>query len=1044
MKGMHKKPVLIIFWCLLILVFGGTGVLSASESGAESDPPQVYLLEGDRLMLEDLEARLGGTITHAESGAPEYLTVEETEAGVQITAVKANKSAKVLLTLTQKDPDAEEESELLLSVTIVPLEKASLEVRRTAEEDYTASPAFVFHDSKDPIEYRLTCQGEELLTSQSECRLEMQEESDDTWYETDALFHAGLYRLTVSFPQASKELVLTKDLTVKPAPQQPELTVSAKELIFGETAEFTSSGKGERSLEILTSGDYLIFSGKTIQAAAVGTASFQVTYDGIVDGYADYEPAASAIAEIVIHPASLEKADQAKTLKIEGIVDKTYTGNPAQQKITVRVDSVKLDPDTDYVVSYQNNTAAGQATVFIEGTGNYTGTVSRTFVINKAAADQLKVSGVKNKTFTGDKIELDLKVKLGKTVLVSGTDYQVKYENNKNVGTASLTITSPNLEGSIQKTFEIKPLSLKGAEISGVKDKTFDGKTQKQKDIKVTLNGRTLKKKRDYSISFTDRVHAGEVKITLKGVGNYKDEISTTFVIKPRSLKKAEVTGIKDRSYTGEAIVQKLKVRLDGKTLKADRDYTLAYKNNVNGGKATVTVQGIGDYKGSVKKTFTINPIKNKLKAKNIKTKFSTRDRILQVDLTSRGEARFVYKSDNAKVKVNSKGRITIKAEFSGTAHITIQAKANRNYLAAETTMTVTVKPLKTKFMRLKKAIMTKNPCYSRYYQKIAVQGLMLHSVGVAQPSAESFVRSWNDPGYTRACVHGFIDANTGVVYQTLPWDNRGWHAGDPANSTHIGVEMCESSGIQYVGGNGFYVTNRVRALADTARTYNSAVELFALLCADYGLDPMEPGVIISHKEGALLGIATNHGDPEHLWEGLGTRYTMDGFRADVKKQMETNGFDPAGPGVGIDINGDSITVSKVSRKSFTGQEITPKITVKDGNTKLKKNKDYKITYSNNVMPGRRAAIKIRGIGDYTGTRTVYFWIHGTYTTRKTTVDLNYRKQPGLSGTIVGELPAGTRVRILKGYSVKKDGILWKAARINKKLYYVSGLYLKK
>ena len=57
-------------------------------------------------------------------------------------------------------------------------------------------------------------------------------------------------------------------------------------------------------------------------------------------------------------------------------------------------------------------------------------------------------------------------------------------------------------------------------------------------------------------------------------------------------------------------------------------------------------------------------------------------------------------------------------------------------------------------------------------------------------------------------------------------------------------------------------------------------MELFAALCIQYDLDPLT--AILSHKEGHAAGIASNHGDPEHYWSGLGTGYTMDGFRAAV------------------------------------------------------------------------------------------------------------------------------------------------------------------
>ena len=58
------------------------------------------------------------------------------------------------------------------------------------------------------------------------------------------------------------------------------------------------------------------------------------------------------------------------------------------------------------------------------------------------------------------------------------------------------------------------------------------------------------------------------------------------------------------------------------------------------------------------------------------------------------------------------------------------------------------------------------------------------------------------------------------------------------------------------------------------------------MLCKKYGLDPLKDGVVISHREGHSRGIASNHGDPEHLWSQLGMGYTMDGFRANVKKAM--------------------------------------------------------------------------------------------------------------------------------------------------------------
>lgn len=188
--------------------------------------------------------------------------------------------------------------------------------------------------------------------------------------------------------------------------------------------------------------------------------------------------------------------------------------------------------------------------------------------------------------------------------------------------------------------------------------------------------------------------------------------------------------------------------------------------------------------------------------------------------------------------------------------------------------------------MKLVESILTKNPCYTAG-KKITVKGLMLHSVGCPQPKASAFINSWNSASYDKACVHGFIDGNDGTVYQTLPWEHRGWHCGSGSkgsgNDTHIGVEMCEPDCIKYTSGANFTCSDKAKEKEVAKRTYEAAVELFAMLCNKYNLNPTADGVVISHKEGCSRGIASNHGDPEHLWTQLGLGYTMDGFRKAVK-----------------------------------------------------------------------------------------------------------------------------------------------------------------
>ena len=178
--------------------------------------------------------------------------------------------------------------------------------------------------------------------------------------------------------------------------------------------------------------------------------------------------------------------------------------------------------------------------------------------------------------------------------------------------------------------------------------------------------------------------------------------------------------------------------------------------------------------------------------------------------------------------------------------------------------------------MQIIQAFAVKNKCYQAG-APLYPQGIMLHSVGCAQPSAAVFARSFNQyqPGGVSVCVHAFAQAD-GTVYQTLPWEMRGWHCGGAANNTHIGIEMTEpSAGMAYA-----------EAAAQITGTYRTAVALFAQLCETYGLDPLADGVIIGHAEGHRRGVASNHADPEYLWRQYGMGYTMDGFRAAVAEAM--------------------------------------------------------------------------------------------------------------------------------------------------------------
>lgn len=187
--------------------------------------------------------------------------------------------------------------------------------------------------------------------------------------------------------------------------------------------------------------------------------------------------------------------------------------------------------------------------------------------------------------------------------------------------------------------------------------------------------------------------------------------------------------------------------------------------------------------------------------------------------------------------------------------------------------------------MRLIEHLFKNSDCY-RAGRTITPKGVMVHSLGVAQPNVDVFLSTWNVPG-KNACVHAFVGRDR--VVQALPWSWRGWHAGTgsggrSANNTHISFEICEPAGHTYRGGTmiGYDAGKNAAYFADV---YHNAVELTAHLCELYHLNPLEPGVVICHSEGHALGIASNHADVLHWFPKHGK--DMDTFRADVARLLE-------------------------------------------------------------------------------------------------------------------------------------------------------------
>ena len=119
----------------------------------------------------------------------------------------------------------------------------------------------------------------------------------------------------------------------------------------------------------------------------------------------------------------------------------------------------------------------------------------------------------------------------------------------------------------------------------------------------------------DYLVTYTSNIKVGTATVTVRGRGGYTGKVTKTFKITAKSIKNAEVTGLKaNKYYTGKAIKQTPVVKAGGKTLKEGTDYTVTFKNNTKIGKATITIKGKGNYTGTITQTFKIIPKKTTLK----------------------------------------------------------------------------------------------------------------------------------------------------------------------------------------------------------------------------------------------------------------------------------------------------------------------------------------------------------------------------------------------------------------------------------------------
>ena len=209
----------------------------------------------------------------------------------------------------------------------------------------------------------------------------------------------------------------------------------------------------------------------------------------------------------------------------------------------------------------------------------------------------------------------------------------------------------------------------------------YDGKA-KTPSVNVKVNGKTLKKDTDYTVSYSNNTKVGTAKVTITGKGNYTGSVSKTYSIK-NNFKKATVSGISTKAFTGKNITHSITVKYNGKTLKNGTDYTVSYSNNKNIGTATVKITGKGSYTGTITKTFKINPAKQEIQ------KLTAKSKAFFVDWEQKGSATGYEIQYATNSKFTSAKKVTITNNKTDTKTISKLSGKKKYYVRVRSYTTV-------------------------------------------------------------------------------------------------------------------------------------------------------------------------------------------------------------------------------------------------------------------------------------------------------------------------------------------------------------------
>ena len=276
-----------------------------------------------------------------------------------------------------------------------------------------------------------------------------------------------------------------------------------------------------------------------------------------------------------ITPTDPENPDTTR-FTVEKPADTTYNGTSQQQKPVVKDGEKALVEGEDYTLTYPENTTDANANVevTITGIGNYAGTRTTSYAINRKAVTLTSADG--SKTYDGQPLTAESVTpegfvegqgatygefaKITEVTPAEGVDNTFSYtlnegtlESNYNITTnyGSLTITPKTIVPDGPETPEEKKT---GIEVTNPEGSKYDGTEHKNAPtVTDTKTGVTLTEGTDYTLTYSEDVtNAGTVTVTVTGKGNYTGEFNVTYEITKRDVVLTSATDSK--KYDGTAL----------------------------------------------------------------------------------------------------------------------------------------------------------------------------------------------------------------------------------------------------------------------------------------------------------------------------------------------------------------------------------------------------------------------------------------------------------------------------------------------------------